>query len=204
MKAKLQFILYYTALLIVLGMSSSLVVAQNDDGNGWVNYGNVLVTWELADCSDDGIDANDGYQYLWGSDRNLDGDPNDGTVLVDYGRYGGLQERTESGWVDFGCYVGLDYFTNRTIHLTETWVAGVTVPGGSNNFVVRDNDGDGIYTGGFTTTLFWDGFTQQGDPPGPYNIRNRFEYTFNATGADGLVVSGDYVQRQYLMIPDEE
>ena len=72
-----------------------------------------------------------------------------------------------------------------------------------NRFVVKDNDGDGIYTGGFSTVLFWDGVTQQGDPPGPYNIQNKFEYTFDATDNDGLVLGDNHVQMQYMMIPDD-
>lgn len=195
------------AALAVIGTSVALADGGNEGkegGEGWIHYGDVLVYWEPAVC--DGVA---GYHYWWGVDRNLNGIPGDGWVEIDYGKYGGLQWKYEpcyehNCYTDFGCYPGLMYFTDQVIHLEEYWVPGVTVPGGENKFVVKDNDGDGIYTGGYSTVLFWDGMTQQGDPPGPYNIQNKFLYTYDATGLDGLVVGGNYVQMQYMMIPDEE
>jgi hypothetical protein len=196
--------------LVFVGLVAAVLLlavpVSANSGQGWVQYGNVMVYWELADC--DGDDVDDGYQYWWGVDRNLNGEVGDGPVWVDYGKYGGLQLKDEpcyehECYTDFDCYVGLDYFDEKVIHLTEGWVTGVTVPGGVNRFVAKDNDGDGIYTGGFSTILFWDGLTQQGDPPGPYNIRNVFDYEFDATGPDGMVVGGHYVQEQYMMIPDD-
>lgn len=197
------------ALALLLLSLGSLTVSGGggnegkEGGRGWVHYGDIHVYWDPADCDSDGED--DGYQYWWGMDRNQNGVVGEGWVWVDYGRYGGMQQKWEgTGYVDFGCYTGFDYFTDKVIHLEEYWVPGVTVPGGENKFVVKDNDGDGIYTGGYSTVLFWDGVTQQGDPPGPYNIQNKFLYTYDATGADGLVVGGEYWQMQYFMIPDEE
>lgn len=173
-----------------------------EGGEGWVHYGDIHVYWDLADCDEDTVI--DGYQYWWGEDRDQNGTVGEGWVWVDYGRFGGMVQKNEgTGYVDFGCEVGLDYFTDKVIHLTEGWVPGVTVPGGISRFIVKDNDGDGIYIGGDSAVLFWDGVTQQGDPPGPYNIQNKFEYTFDATGENGRVVEGEYWQMQYMMIPDD-
>ncbi len=204
-----KFALFLVVMLVVLA-STSIVMANEgkDVGKGWAHYGDVLVYWELADCDGANGTDPDGYQYWWGVDRNLNGIPGEGLVEVDYGKYGGILSKTEPCYehfcyTDFGCYVGLDNFIDKVIHLTEGWVPGVTVPGEVNRFVVKDNDGDGIYTGGHSTILFWDGMTLQGDPPGPYNIQNKFEYTFNATGDGGQVIGGNYLQMQYLMIPED-
>jgi len=199
----------FLAATIVLLMITVPVLAKSsgnsqgkDGGEGWVRYGDIRVYWELADCTGGG--SVDGYQYWWGQDRNQNGIVGEGLVQVDYGRFGGWVEKDEgSGYVDFGCEVGLDYYTDKVVHLTEGWVPGVTVPGEVNRFVVKDNNGDGIYEGGHNTVLFWDGLTQQGNPPGPYNIQNKFKYTIDATGDDGQVVGGYYWQMQYMMIPDD-
>ena len=183
-----------------------------DQGNGWVNYGNIKVVWTWSP-------ADGKYHYVWLMDRDRDGSYCEGPVEVDYGRYydymiaagypdadnDGLIERSESCDYDADEHWGLvddvkKEWTDKVVHLTETWVPGVTVPGGENRFVVSDTDRDGIYEGGFSTVLFWDGMTLQGDPPGPFLIMNKFEYHFDMND-DG---NGYYMQYQYMHIPETE
>ncbi len=89
-------------------------------------------------------------------------------------------------------------FTDKVIHLEESWVPGVTVPGGTNHFVVKDMDGDGEYTGGHNTVLFWDPLTK--NYGGGYLFQQKFEYHYFVDEA-GKVTGGYYDEYQYFMIP---
>lgn len=212
MKKLIYLIVVIVALsFIVAGCTTSVVppAEQNETssltkgaGNGWINYGNIKVEWIW--------DESEGkYQYTWKQDRDLNGVYCEGMVEVDYGRYTdyfGVAPimRDESCEDDFdGAHGFVDdtknEWTDKVIHLTESWVPGVTVPGDVNRFVVKDNDGDGIYEGGFTTPLFWDDVTVQGDPAGPFLIKNTFEYHYDMND-DG---NGYYIQCQYMHIPEE-
>lgn len=88
-------------------------------------------------------------------------------------------------------------FTNKVIHLEEGWVSGVTVPGGTNHFVVKDIDGDGEYTGGHNTVLFWDPLTKNYD--GSYLFQQKFDYHHFVD--DEVVTNGYYMEYQYFTIP---
>lgn len=189
--------------MVIMVLLALPVMAGNqgkDKGNGWVNYGNIKVEWTW-----DGSQ----YQYVWLQDRDLDGVYCEGIVEVDYGRYsdyfgGAPIYKTESCDYDADGSWGLidnvkKEWTDKVVHLTTSWVPGVTVPGGENKYVVKDTDGDGIYEGGFSTVLFWDYVTIQGSPSGPYLIMNKFEeyYDMNDDG------NGYYIEYQYMHIPEE-
>ena len=161
-----------------------------DKGSEWVNYGNIRVTWDW-----DGT----GYQYWWEQDRDLNGIYNEGLVEVDYGKYGGTLLKDEgSAPADFGYEVGPVYRTKKVYQIEVTWVPGVSVPGGMNRFVIKDNDGDGTYEGGFTTPLFWPGLTVT--MGGSYLMMQKFEH-IEVTDENGLVIHGEYLEKQYFKIP---
>lgn len=165
---------------------------KDEDPGVWINYRNIRVTWEIADCN------GEGYQYWWEQDRDLDGLYSEGLVTVDYGKYGGTLTRDEgTSATDFGCEVGLLYYDSKVINKEVTWVPGVNVPGGSNKFVIKDNDGDGWYEGGFTTPLFWPGLSI---PDGPYLFSQKFEY-FDHVDETGKVTDGYYIEYQYFTMP---
>lgn len=143
---------------IMLLLTASTVMAKGQgkdtDPGVWMNYGNIRVDWQWAETNLwDGTDQGEGYYYRWCLDRDLDGIYGEDNVTVDYGKYGGLLTKNESCDNDFGFDNTPMVFTDKVIHLTETWVPGVTVPGGRNNFVVKDTDGDGEYTGGFNSVV---------------------------------------------------
>lgn len=143
-----------------------------------------------------------GYQYTWEEDRDLDGNTMEGWVTVDYGPFGGLVSKYESGTFDFGFEeTSKAQYGGKVIHLSMSWVPGVTVPGEENKFIIK-YDGTEAYVGGFQTPLFWDYFTIQGDPPGSYLIMNKF-YFVELVDTDGYVNGGFYVEYQYFTIPDE-
>ena len=181
------------AVVLLLTMAATPVMAGNeglDKGSEWVNYGNIRVTWDW-----DGT----GYQYWWEMDRNLNGIYNEGWVTVDYGKYGGILSKNEgTAPVDFGYEVGPVYRTEKVYQLEVTWVPGVSVPGGTNRFVIKDTDGDGIYEGGFTTPLFWPGLTIT--MGGSYLMMQKFEH-MEVTDDTGLVIHGEYLEKQYFKIP---
>lgn len=181
------------AVVLLLTMALPATVAANkglDKGSEWVNYGNIRVTWDW-----DGA----GYQYWWEQDRNLNGEYNEGSVEVDYGKYGGKLWRHEGDEpTDFGYEVGPVFRTKKVYQEEVSWVPGVSVPGGTNRFIISDNDRDGIYTGGFTTTLFWSEVTTT--MGGPYLMKNKFEH-IEVTNENGLVTHGEYLQKQYMKIP---
>jgi hypothetical protein len=54
-----------------------------------------------------------GYRYTWAQDRNLNGIGCEGSVKVDYGRYGGIMTRSEGDTcADFGITLGLTGHTS--------------------------------------------------------------------------------------------
>ena len=185
--------------LVALGIVVALLVSATpamagdqglDKGSEWVNYGNIRVTWDW-----DGT----GYQYWWEQDRDLDGIYNEGWVTVNYGKYGGILQKYEGVTPsDFGYEVGPVYRTEKVYQIEVTWVPGVSVPGGTNRFVIRDNDGDGIYEGGFTTPLFWPGLTIT--MGGSYLMMQKFEH-MEVTDDTGLVIHGEYLEKQYFKVP---
>lgn len=185
--------LMFLGMVVALLVSATPVMAGNaglDEGSEWVNYGNIRVTW---------VWNGTGYQYWWEQDRDLDGIYNEGWVTVNYGKYGGVQSRNEgTSAVDFGYEVDPVYRTEKVYQIEETWVPGVSVPGGTSRFVIKDNDGDGIYEGGFSTALFWPGLTIT--MGGSYVMMQKFEYT-EVTNAIGLVTHGEYLEKQYFQVP---
>lgn len=194
MKKKLFGILLALVLVFILSLVMVMPVAAAnqglDKGSEWVNYGNIRVTWDW-----DGT----GYQYWWEMDRNLNGIYNEGMVEVNYGKYGGILCRDEgTAPVDFGYETGLVLRTEKVYQIEVTWVPGVSVPGGTNRFVIRDNDGDGTYEGAFTTPLFWPGLTVT--MGGTYLMMQKFEH-MEVTDNAGLVTHGEYVEKQYFKIP---
>lgn len=172
---------------------------KDKDPGVWINYGNIRVDWQWADSNPwGGTDQGTGYYYKWCQDRDLDGIYAEGSVTVDYGKYGGLLSKNEGSCDnDFAFDDEGMVFTDKVIHLEETWVPGVTVPGGSNHFVVKDTDGDGEYTGGFNTVLFWPGLTKESG--GDYLFKQKFDYHFFTE--EGTVIDGYYMEYQYFAIP---
>jgi len=176
-----------------------------DNGYRWVQYGNILCRWTWDGSK---------YTYTWEEDRDLNGVTMEGWVEVDYGPYydwmiahgypdadsDGLIERFESGDVPWYTDPSPVYRTGKVVHLTMTWVPGVTVPGGENRFIIK-YDGAGRYIGGYQTVLFWDYTTIQGDPPGPFLIMNKFYYV-EFVDTSGFVTGGFYVEYQYMAIPE--
>jgi hypothetical protein len=205
-------ILLITMTLITVAMVTPIVLAATyplelaessplnnakDNAERWVNYGNIYVYWTLES------DPEVGYQYWWCQDRNRNGITGEGLVDVDYGPYGGIVQRNEgTSETDFGFEPGLLTREGKVVHLEESWVTGVTVPGETNKFIIKYN-GEDAYIGDYQTILFWDGVTQQGDPPGPYLIMNKFYYYEHVNEA-GVVLDGFYVQYQYMSIPETE
>ncbi len=173
---------------------------KDTDPGVWINYGNIKVEWQWADTNPwGGTDQGAGYYYRWCLDRDLDGIYGEGGVTVDYGKYGGVLTKTEGACDNNFAFDSTSMiFTKKVIQLEEYWVPGVTVPGGSNQFVVKDTDGDGEYTGGFNTVLFWPGLTKESG--GPYLFQQKFDYHF-FTDAEGTVTHGYYIEYQYFNIP---
>jgi len=194
-------VLFALMLLTTVGTVFAGGQGKDTDPGVWINYGNIRVEWQWADTNPwGGPDHGTGYYYRWRMDRDLDGMYGEGWVTVDYGKYGGLLSKFESGDDnDFAFDSTPMVFTDKVICLTETWVPGVTVPGGENHFVVKDMDGDGEYTGGFNTVLFWPGLTKE--TGGPYLFQQKFEYHF-FVGATGMVTDGYYIEYQYFAIPE--
>lgn len=189
---------------IMLLLTSSTVIAGNQgkdkDPGVWINYGNIRVDWQWASSNPwGGTNQGTGYYYRWRMDRDLDGDYGEGWVDVDYGKYGGTLSKFESACdKDFGFDSTPMIFNKKAITLTESWVPGVSVPGGVSRFVVTDTDGDGEYTGGFNTVLFWPGLTKESG--GPYLFKQKFDYHF-ITDSTGKVTEGYYMEYQYFKIP---
>lgn len=174
---------------------------KDKDPGVWINYGNIKVEWEWATTNPwGGTDLGEGYYYQWCLDRDLNGSYAEGAVTVDYGKYGGVLSKDEGASCDndFDFDEGLMTFTKKVINLEEGWVSGVTVPGGTNHFVVKDMDGDGEYTGGHNTVLFWDPLTK--NYGGDYLFQQKFDYHF-FTDSDGKVTDGYYMEYQYFTIP---
>jgi hypothetical protein len=202
MKKKAIFGLVVLVSAILLSSTGMVLAGGNGkdtDPGVWINYANIKVEWLWADSNPwSGTDLGTGYYYKWAEDRDLDGIYGEGWVQADYGKYGGIVNKFESSDVNFYFDSEPMVFTDKVIHLTETWVPGVTVPGGENHFVVKDMDGDGEYIGGFNTVLFWDGLTKNSD--GPYLFQQKFEYQY-FTGTAGMVTDGYYIEYQYFNIP---
>lgn len=184
---------------------------QNSDGTwAYITIKGTVANREYQIWTDDNIDQTEifvdedvsGYQYWWAQDRDCDGIVSEGLVEVDYGPFGGVIIKNEgTAASDFG-FEETDkaQYGGKVIHMSMSWVPGVTVPGEENKFIIK-YDGTEAYVGGFQTPLFWDSFTIQGDPPGPYLIMNKF-YFVELVDADGNVDSGFYVEYQYFTIPD--
>ena len=183
-----------------IGAVGAVGDGKDTDPGVWIDYGNIRVRWQWASSNPwGGTDEGEGYYYIWELDRDLDGIYGEGTVTVDYGKYGGSLSKSEGpGEPDFDFDDEPAYFTEKVIHLTETWVPGVSVPGEVNHFVVKDLDGDGEYVGGFNTVLFWPGLTKESG--GYYLFQQKFEYHI-FTDTDGFVTDGYYIEYQYFMIP---
>lgn len=173
---------------------------KDRDPGVWINYGNIRVDWQWADANPwGGTDQGTGYYYRWCQDRDLDEIYGEGTVTVDYGKYGGSVLKSEGPCdVNFGYESEPMIFTDKVIQMEEYWVPGVTVPGGSNHFVVKDIDGDGEYIGEFNTVLFWPGLTKESG--GLYLFQQKFEDHY-LTDETGKVTSGYYMEYQYFTIP---
>ena len=190
--------------VVIVFLPTAPVFAQGQgkdtDPGVWINYGNIKVEWQWAESNPwDGTDKGAGYYYRWCLDRDLDGVYGEGTVIVDYGKYGGLLSKWEGDCDnDFAFDSTSMVFTDKVIQLEEYWVPGVSVPGGSNHFVVKDIDGDGEYTGGFNTVLFWPDLTKESG--GDYLFQQKFDYHF-FTDAEGIVTHGYYIEYQYFTIP---
>lgn len=195
-------VVLFAVVVVFLPTATAFAKGQGKDTDPgvWINYGNIKVDWEWADSNPwGGADQGTGYYYRWCMDRDLDGVYGEGSVTVDYGKYGGILTKQESACDNnFAFDATPMMFTDKVIHLEETWVPGVTVPGGSNQFVVKDTDGDGEYTGGFNTVLFWPGLTKESG--GDYLFQQKFDYHF-FTDAEGTVTHGYYMEYQYFTIP---
>lgn len=184
--------------------SAGIVMAKGQgkdkDPGVWINYGNIKVEWQWADTNPwGGTDQETGYYYRWCVDRDLDEIYGEGPVTVDYGKYGGLVSKYESSCDnDFDFVDTPMVFNSKVIKMTESWVPGVSVPGGVSRYVIKDIDGDGEYTGGFNTVLFWPGLTKENG--GPYLMQQKFDYHF-FTDDTGMVTHGYYMEYQYFTIP---
>lgn len=190
---------------VMLLLTASTVMAKGQgkdtDPGVWINYGNIKVDWQWANSNPwGGTDLGTGYYYRWCMDRDLDGIYGEGiNVTVDYGKYGGLLQKYESPCDDDFAFDSTQMiFSSKVVPLTESWVPGVSVPGGVSRFVVKDTDGDGEYTGGFNTVLFWPGFTVESG--GPYLFQQKFDYHYFVDGA-GTVTHGYYIEYQYFTMP---
>lgn len=195
-------IVLVAVVVVFLPTAPALAKGQGKDNDPgvWINYGNIKVDWQWADTNPwGGTNLGPGYYYRWCMDRDLDEIYGEGTVTVDYGKYGGMISKEEGACDnDFGFESNPMVFTDKVINLEETWVPGVSVPGGSNHFVVKDIDGDGEYTGGFNTVLFWPGLTKESG--GYYLFQQKFDYHFS-TDELGTVTDGYYIEYQYFTIP---
>jgi hypothetical protein len=146
------------------------------------------------------------YWYTWEEDRDLDANYCETHVLVDFGRYsnyfGGTPAYRDEGCnYKFGYSFEMEHFTDKVIHRKETWVPGVNMPGGTNELTLKDNEGNGIYEGGFSASLFWPGLSY---PEGPFIFSQKFEYKYQTDhNNDGLVTHGEYLEKQYLHMSEE-
>ena len=160
---KVALIASLIGILLISGAIGSVSATGNGkdkDPGVWINYGNIRVSWDWANTNPwGGTDKGEGYYYIWEQDRDLDGNYGEGDVTVKYGKYGTFIRSEGDGDPNFGFDDESMTFTEKVIHLTETWVPGVSVLGGVDRFIVKDLDGNGEYVGGFNTVLFWDGVT---------------------------------------------
>ena len=202
MKKKILLGMGIIPIMLLLAASPAMAKGQGKDTDPgvWINYGNIKVDWQWAKSNPwGGTDQGEGYYYRWCMDRDLDGVYGEGWVTVDYGKYGGpLQKYEGSCDKDFGFDSNPMVFSSKVVPLTESWVPGVSVPGGVSRYVVKDTDGDGEYTGGFNTVLFWPGLTRESG--GPYLFQQKFDYHYFVDGT-GTVTHGYYMEYQYFKMP---
>ncbi|MBU1000281.1 hypothetical protein KKE78_02720 [Patescibacteria group bacterium] len=172
---------------------------KDNDPGIWINYGNIRVEWMWSETNPwSGVDMGEGYYYTWRSDRDLDENYCEPSVTVNYGKFGGLLTKSEGCTDNFYWSDEPIIFTDKVIHQEETWVPGVTVPGNINHFVLKDINGDGEYTGGFNTVLFWDPLTK--NYGGDYLFQQKFDYRY-FVDEFGKVTHGNYMEYQYFTIP---
>ena len=182
MKKKIFSILF--ALVLVLSFSlGTAAPAAAGGGGGGINdppgnplYVIIEVTW-------DGVPGHDGNWTVWGPKwAPVVGVQNGGLILVSC-----------TNCLDMSNYTFT--FHGKTVHFDEVMVSSVRATPQQNHVVLKDIDGDGIYTGSLAAGHY---FPWGPEPDGSWAIHyfDRIDYqiTFNT---DGTVAAFSYLQYEH-------